>query len=56
MSSIEEDLMEIAQKLKKMAKSVEMKQDDAMELIGALEKIPVDIDSLTVFLRQAFHL
>ena len=45
---IEEDIMNISQKLAKLTKSSEFDNANALELIEALEKMPVNIDILTV--------
>jgi hypothetical protein len=45
---MEEDIQEISQKLTKMAKSSDSKMEGAFDLIEALEKMPVNIDVLTV--------
>jgi hypothetical protein len=48
-SPIEEDIITISQKLTKLAKSSEFDNATALELIEALEKMPVNIEILTVY-------
>ncbi|CAK5066652.1 unnamed protein product [Meloidogyne enterolobii] len=49
-SALEEDLLEISKKLTRMSKDVDRQLGGAIDLIEALEKMPVNIEVLTVCL------